>query len=444
MLRLIRTIKTNLIVIPLIKLAYRFELFVFKRAIEISLLLTQKLRYQLRVLTPNAMLEGYDEKFDLIVHLASLKFLRPEIFDDNPPTLLSSDLKDELQKNYSKLKAEYADNKEEVNSLINAYDQNKHIIRIHCNYNLAKHFMASYQGKKDKADYFLARAQKKDPEVLALNNNDLFALEHSLRKDINKLRAEIADRQAIKISLSIEHTGTIISLVSCFFLITGYLYNRFLLGYFGVEVSKYFTISDYLASSIEGVRYSITGAAIGLAAYFIGVHRASRKSYVQIEYERKRKEYWPYGIIFVAIVGTIRGYIDNSVIFYEASYVLIIFIGFWFIPLLATKYFKEPLSAIFVLLFVVAYSAHMFSSVGNAIHRARNYPFEKIQQHDAKFKKELPIDESGLALIAGNSNYLFFLDRRRNAFIIPRDQILYLKVRKMVNKKPNYSIQQAR
>jgi len=362
MLRFLRAIKTNLIVIPLVKLEYKLELFIFKRAVKVRLLLTQNLRYQLRILDPNARLEGYDEKYDLIVHLTALKFLNPEIFEDNPPTFLFNDLRDELKRIYSDRKAEYVKNKDEVDSLIGAHKQNEHIVKIICRYNLVNHFTANYQKKNKEADYYLAKAQKIDPQASPLNNNDLFSLDRSLRKDINKLRGDIADRQAIKISLSMERVGGVISVVSTFFLISGYLYNHFLLGEFGIQISKYFALSDYFASSIEVIRYSASGAAVGLVSYFLGVHHASRKSYAQIEYERKKREYWPYMIFFASLAGLIRGYFVDLEIFYQASYVFIILATMYFVPRLAVKYFKEPLAAIFVLVFVTSYSAHMFSS----------------------------------------------------------------------------------
>jgi len=262
-------------------------------------------------------------------------------------------------------------------------------------------------------------------------------LERALRKDINILNNVIADRQAVKISLSLERAGAIIPVLSCFFLISGYLNNRFLLGYFGIEVSKYFTLGDYLASSIEVIRYSATGAAIGILSFFFGAHRASRKPYTQIEYERKRREYWPYMILVAAIIGTVRGYLENSVMFYDASYVLIIFASLYFSAKLATKYFKEPLAAMFLLVFISSYSAHMFSSVGRAIHRVRFSPIEEIKIYDIQFKKGLSVNGSELVFIAGNSNYLFLLDRERQSIIIPRDQVLYLKRKKVLEKKPN-------
>ncbi len=430
MLRFLRYLKINLIILPIIRLAYKLDLFVFKRALKLRLLLNQKIRLRIRYIEPNARLEGYDEELDLRVNLASLRLLSPEIFDDSPPSFFSKDLTDDVKKIFLERKDEYVAHKNEVDNLVAKIQKDEEVSKLVVSYNLVRHFAENHLKNKVAADYYLSKAQKVNSEAAALKTNDLFALERSLRKDINELTNEIADRQAIKISLSLERAGTIISLVSCLFVISGYLNNRFVLGYFGIEVSKYFTIGDYLASSIEVIRFSATGAAIGIIALFLGAHRSSRKSYAQVKYERSRKEYYPYLIFGVAIIGTIRGYLENSIIFYDAVYVLIIFSSIRFSGRLASKYFKEPFTALFLLVFVSAYSAHMFSSVGKTIHRAKNAPLEEIQKYEIQFKNGLPISGSELVFLAGNSNYLFLLDHQRKGIIVPREQVLYFKVKR--------------
>ena len=44
---------------------------------------------------------------------------------------------------------------------------------------------------------------------------------------------------------------------SAAFLMTGYLYNKYLLAYFNIEASKYFDISDYLATSVDKIELLI-------------------------------------------------------------------------------------------------------------------------------------------------------------------------------------------
>ena len=142
-----------------------------------------------------------------------------------------------------------------------------------------------------------------DTEVSPLKRMDVNNLRKEFRRKIKTLKSEIADRQTIKISLSTNGIGVVLSLVSCLFVVSGYLYNKFLLGALNIDVSLYFTIGDYLASSIESIRYSFVGAVIAVIIYFLGINNISRKSYWELEAKRTRKDYWAYFLVFTAILG---------------------------------------------------------------------------------------------------------------------------------------------
>ena len=58
-----------------------------------------------------------------------------------------------------------------------------------------------------------------------------------------------------KISLNATQLGTYITIVSSVFLVTGYLYMTFFLRQFGIKVSFYFSLTDYLASKYQ--KYTI-------------------------------------------------------------------------------------------------------------------------------------------------------------------------------------------
>jgi hypothetical protein len=421
----LKTFTLDVVVIPLIRLEYKLDLFILKRAGKVQLLISQKLRDRIRYLIPEACLEGYDKEFDKRVHLAALKIVRPETFDDHPPASLFTNMPDAEVKGYAKCKSEYLEDKAQIDNLVKKVEKEDNTKTLIVNYALVQHFLAGRLKREDEANYWLLKARSSRTEVLPLKTKDLFVLERNLRKDINWLRNEIGDRQALKISLSLEKTGSLISIISGFFIITGYLYDHFLFGEFGIEVSNFFTLSDYLASSIEGLRFSAMGAGIALITYFLGVHRFTRKSYAQIKFEQRRRYYADYLFFLAMLAFAIRAYVQNLEIFYDVSLMLIILISMFFVPRIAIKYFKEPLIAIFVLVFISSYSAYMFSSIERTIYRLKYYPMVELEQYDFKFKENIPKDESDLMLFGANSNYLFFLDKDRKAFIISRESVLY-------------------
>ena len=189
MIRFLRNIKTNLILLPLIRLTYKLELFIFKRALKVRQLVKQKLLYRIRLLEANAHLEGHDKEFDIVVNLSSLKLLNPEIFDDHPPKFFYENLPEELKKLYSDRKSEYLGKKNAVDNLVEKVGKDTDVIKLIESYNLLRHFEGSYLKKKDEADYYLSKAQKINVTATPLKTNDLSSLERSLRKDINRIRS---------------------------------------------------------------------------------------------------------------------------------------------------------------------------------------------------------------------------------------------------------------
>ena len=111
---------------------------------------------------------------------------------------------------------------------------------------------------------------------------------------------------------------------------------------FGIDVSKYFTLSDYLASSIEGIRYSAMGTAFSLIVYFLGMHSASRKSYKQLEIEKKQTEYRPYFMLATLIALAVITYFKNNPGFYDFIFLIILFATYMTVPWISAHYFKEP------------------------------------------------------------------------------------------------------
>lgn len=410
-------------------------------------LIAQNIRDRIRLMNPEARLEGYDKKYDLLVVLATLKLIGPIMFEDNPFRLMDQDITDylnkypefkeqrskfertntELKKVYSSRKLEYLQNKKEVDDLTEKAQKDGNIMKLVELSHLVKH---CYYGRikmlTNETDYFLEQAHKINPKVLPLESKDLPTIRRSVKTDIRKVRGIISDRNTFKISLSLKNAGTIIPVVSSVFLISGYLYNRFLLGEFGIEVSKYFTLSDYMASSIESIRYSASGALLAGISFFIGVHSASRRSLDQLEYERKKTRYLPAFLILTSVVSAVFAYINNLELFYDACYMFIFFSAIQFAPWLSHRYFKEPMVALFIIVFLCTFAGHMFVSVGKTIYNLKYKKLEEIKKDDIIFKEQMPLQSSKVALFAANSNFLFLLDEDKNAFIVPKDQILYV------------------
>ena len=130
---------------------------------------------------------------------------------------------------------------------------------------------------------FASFARNYDLEVSLPDAKTIRALLRKTKKEVKSLEESISDREALKITLSGHNLTALISVMSALFLASGYLYSRAFLGHFGVDVAKYFALSDYNAASIEGIRYSIVAAVAGSLGAYLRIHSLSRMSYVQAE-----------------------------------------------------------------------------------------------------------------------------------------------------------------
>src|SRR2546425_4108778 len=440
MRELFNTIIRNVLVLPFVRLVYKIKLFVYKKALNLQLLLIFQIRNKIRYRSPEARLEGFDEKFDTVVHLVSLRLVSPEQFDFEAYPFLFEGILDKLKPTFQIRKSEYIQQKDRIEGLISEISDDTEIKEAIEKCILVEHYLANQKGNQKAAVHYLSRVKRLNPKAEPLTQNELSPLERATRKRIKELRELISDRTAFKISLSFRDAGSMVLAVSSFFLVTGYLYNYFLLGAFGIEVSKYYRLTDYLASSIEGISYSASGAIFGVIGVFLGMHSLSRKSVLQIETERSRREYWPYFIFGTALVGAIIGYFNNLETFYGAVSAIILFSGFYFSPRIAMKYFKEPMAALFILVFVAAFSAHMFYSIGSSFYKFKHYDFSKLGTYEIGFKKDIQLGSKELTLIAGNSDYFFFIDSQRNPIIIRKDEVLFIKRITAGEKKTSNSI----
>ena len=81
--------------------------------------------------------------------------------------------------------------------------------------------------------------------------NDIQEYKHE-RKDLIKTLKLERERDRIekapKIEITSQGTAIVITLFSVLFFITGFIYNQLFLGYFGINLSNFYSIADYLSS----------------------------------------------------------------------------------------------------------------------------------------------------------------------------------------------------
>lgn len=91
-----------------------------------------------------------------------------------------------------------------------------------------------------------------------------------VRKDVI---GRAVDKITPKVEINSGNISFVISISVSLFVVTGYFYNKFYLGYFGIEVSDFYTLGDYLSSSLDKISLAIYPAIIAVGAYLAGMYK---------------------------------------------------------------------------------------------------------------------------------------------------------------------------
>ena len=337
-----------------LKLKFRLALIklgfgVHTQALKLHSCLWWKLKHQLRLLDDSSHSEGFDPTFDKIVHLAALRLAMPHILDENVYQLRAgwwasaglpavAGIDEDARKH---LRLEYEENKEAVDQLLSDHGGAAAITTTLTSYFQVESFLQNYLGNEKGQEYYISSARSYDPKVLRLDVKTVRALLRKTRREIKSLTASISDREAFKISLPTQNLTALLSWVSALFLASGYLYCRAFLGHFGVEVDKYFSLSDYVAASIEGIRLSVVATVSGCLGGFFARHSISRMSYAQASESaiHRRIQFILYAALIWGVTAT--AYFRDLEAFYSLAAVSILSLLFWPVGWLVHHYFDR-------------------------------------------------------------------------------------------------------
>jgi hypothetical protein len=259
-------------------------------------------------------------------------------------------------------------------------------------------------------------------------------------KDYTELRKEIISEKkvidknffkaySLKIHLSSTNLSVILSFFSILFLITGYFYNYFLLRSYNIQVSSFYNLSDYLATSVEKIKYSLVGSVIAL----IGSFSRYKRYYCQLPWEKdysitsslKSLKWLLLITSFMIGLGLIFRF--NNSYYLNISFIAIFLSINNLSMIFSEKFFKDTVSSYFIIAFLLSYSLYFaYDSLNDYNKKTKNnYSFE--------FKDNI-IDLKDLKWINSNSNYFFFYDTVKfESVIIDKRNINLIKINKNLN-----------
>ena len=125
---------------------------------------------------------------------------------------------------------------------------------------------------------------------------------------LNSQRIETEKSKLITpVKITTSHVGFAVSLFSSIFLISGFAYNRIFFGQLGIDVSDFFSITDYLASSIDMLASTLISTSIGMMFFWWGVSSAVNNYLHEEQFEtmNRKVDYAGYFLLTNVIICTI-------------------------------------------------------------------------------------------------------------------------------------------
>ena len=303
-------------------------------------------------------------------------------------------------------------------SIINKFLSIRHLLFAYLSENI---------GYEKGIEKYLEEAKKRDNTVVKLNKDSFNILEKDIKKTKKELKKEIQllieekiekkKKDEIKpIKISTEGINFILKICSLFFIVGGFLYTYFLLGYFNINVALYYSISDYIAGSID-VLFNIFVLLIVLSIGMIFQFDKMIKRQIynkEIDIENRKSDKLEYFTITLCLILLVISYIVKKEV---NIYILIIFLMVSLFLILSKiklfNYLENPTSLLLFIIGLIMFSSQLALKINGDIINVLEG--EKTININLKDKYE---GFENLNFITMNSNYIFLWDKKENKSIV--------------------------
>jgi hypothetical protein len=393
-----------------------------KIQITLGYLISLKIRTQL----PEARQEGADTDLDAAIHIARLLLTSPHIFDETECKIVIPTMTEKLESFFAEQRAQYEKHKAEADRIHSIALRNGEIRRLVAMFYLVEHYRAKLFRDEEKSTWSLNQAKIYKADATPLQHSALGKLNKQVKQDLKVTRVALEDREAFKVDISLQQFGYVAAFLSSLFLFTGYLYNSWFLGQFGINASHYFALGDYIISAIDEIRYAGISALLGVGAIFVGFHSATRKSVARTEYEKahSNKKWWAAFFLFSALLWCLS---SKPPEFYSRLAMIVFFATLPVYQWVAIRYFKNPIPVLFILIFTASYLLTMLGSLQANIYRAKN-GIELPDRSQFQLTEDIGVDAGPLILLTANSRFFFFWNAETGtSLVVPEDKVELVK-----------------
>jgi hypothetical protein len=254
---------------------------------------------------------------------------------------------------------------------------------------------------------------------------------NSIRRN-SSLRKELAERSALKMHFSIPGIASVIPLVTAVFIVAGFLQVHYFYRRMGVDAALYFSVSDYLAASVEQIRAGAIAAASAIVVSAFGVRAGSLRSRLQTRATStaRRREGRAIGVLTVILCGiaTHSIYIGRP----EFSIIKLagLVVSYWIADCIADAFFKNRLVAMVAIVATLVFGVNVaVDAYERSEHIIAGAVVSELKQH--VHLKDLSPAIEGRLFGANSSYYFIYAQDKRITHIVPRDRVLQIDIMQM-------------
>lgn len=241
-----------------------------------------------------------------------------------------------------------------------------------------------------------------------------------------------------KIDVTPEQISFFIGIATTIFILTGYIYNKFFLGFYGIDVSNFFSIGDYLSASIDKISISFLSAVSLIVFYIIGMYEAFKNDIIDIQFDVRSKK--PHFDIYIAVVIVMIVLLSISILlfyydmpekynFLRILILLVVISLFHKLPI--DRFFNKGIYISIFLVVVFIFSIFISGAIMNDIDRINRSGLNELKKYKFTFNQELAFDKDSCFLLSRNSEYLFFYNKQlKKTYIVPNNLVKYVETTK--------------
>ena len=229
-----------------------------------------------------------------------------------------------------------------------------------------------------------------------------------------------------KLTFKISEIQTLYLSFTAIFICTGFFYNYVFLRLFGIRAELFFTLQDYLASSIEKVYLIFTAILVASGASHVIRYMLKEQNAV-LRHRLILATLYVFPALLLSAGLFIIITLDNPTGYYLLSFAIYITSDYLMFRLIF-KGDHVSYSRFFILTVFLLYLLLIGSTI--IIDRDAVYkePLRELKRYRVRFDKSVSLDEGPLILLEANSNFFFFYDKQlKRAVVLRKEMVDYIE-----------------